>query len=615
MVSETPSATTIRSSNFRAFYNLAVRYLTTPRIVLGWILVILLLYLVLYPVVELVVQSFQLQGRDAIRFRGQSAGDWTLYYWQRALASQLSQRIFVRPLINTLIISSGYTALAMLIGTVLAWLVVRTDMPWGKLVGSLAMIPYILPSWTLGLSWITFFRHDGQLHGIKGMLQSLTGIQVPEWLVYGPVPIIIVLAMNYFAYTYLLASAAFATVDSSLEEAAEIHGASRGYILRRITMPIILPALASAFVLTFASGLGTFGVPAYLGRPANFEVMSTYLYGNMQLGRTGDAYVLATVLIILAAITVYLNSLILGARRQFTTMTGKGTRKKVTSLGVWRYPIGVLAVLFTAFAGLLPICLLVLQSLQKRLGDYSLSNLTLDYWIGKQVDVVYKGVLLEPRVMKAALNTTILGLSVGAISVIGGLLLGYVIARGRGTRLSRIVEQLSFLPYIVPGVAFGAMYLSIWAVPRGPLPALYGSLALLILASAVKRMPYAARTGISTMLQIGNELEEAATIHGASWFTTVRRILAPLARHGLFAGFILTFVGVSKDLSLVVMLVSARTEVLPVTAFGYVDAGVDQLSYAVAVIIIVIVLLGTALAKKLTKGDPMEAFKNAGGGG
>lgn len=188
-------------------------------------------------------------------------------------------------------------------------------------------------------------------------------------------------------------------------------------------------------------------------------------------------------------------------------------------------------------------------------------------------------------------------------------------ARERGTRLSQVVEQLSFLPYIVPGVAFGAMYLTLWAVPRGPLPAMYGSLALLILASAVKRMPYAARTGSATMLQIGNELEEAASTHGASWFVTIRRILAPLARHGLFAGFILTFVGVTKDLSLVAMLVSARTEVLPVTAFGYADMGADQLSYAVAVIIIAIVLLGTALAKKLTKGDSIEAFKNAGGGG
>lgn len=555
--------------------------------------------------------SLRLGARDVVRFPGSSQGDWTLAYWERALASEFSSRTFYEPLFNTLLVCAVFTVLTLAIGTLLAWLVVRTDLSNKGPIGALVVLPYILPSWTLALAWVTLFRHDGQDAAVQGVLQSLTGIAVPDWFVYGPVPIILVLVVNYVAFAYLLAAAAFSTIDSSLEESAEIHGATRLRAFRRITVPLVLPAVGSAFILTFAAGLGTFGVPAYLGMPVGYEVMSTWLYGNMRIGRAGDAFVLAVVLVALAAFTVYLNTLLVGRRRQFTTITGKGHRRQLISLGRWRQPLSWAIMIGTAVVGLLPILLMVIQSLQRRLGQYSFSNFTLDYWIAPEVASFFRGALRDPRVLEATMNTLYLGLSVGAITVVAGLLIGYAIARGRGSRLARVLEQMSFLPYIIPGVAFGAIYLTMWATPWGPLPALYGTMALLILAASVYRLPYAARTGTSAMMQVGQELEEAAKMHGASFLTTIRRVLIPLTKQGLFVGFILVFVGVTKDLSLFVMLASSRTEVLSVVALGHTERGLEQIAYAIAVMVVAFVLLGVAVARRVSGAESANLFRNS----
>jgi iron(III) transport system permease protein len=571
--------------------------------------VVALLYLVARPAVEIFLRSVRIQPRDSARFPGRTAGEWTTLYWERALASPYAPGGFYGPLTNTLVVSTAFTVLAITVGTLLAWLVVRTDMPLKGPIGVLTVLPYILPSWTLAMAWVAMFRNDRQFTGVTGFLQHITGLAVPEWMVYGPVPISLVLAVNYVAFAYLLAAAALATVDSSLEECGEMHGASSRRVLTRITSPLILPALASAFILTFTAGLGTFGVPAYLGSPVGYEMLATWLYGNMNLGRPGDAFVLASVLVILASITFYVNTVVLGRRRQFTTMTGKGSRRRPTTLGRWRWPVS-LAVAGSLFAvGTFPIGLLIVQSMQRRLGDYSLSNMTLDYWISPQVESFFQGALADPRIVHAGTNTVVLGVSVGAITLVVGLLMAYIIARGRGTLLSRLLDQLSFLPYIIPGVAFGAIYLTMFARPIGPLPALYGSMALVILASAVYRLPYAVRTGTSAMMQVGPELEEAAKMHGASFLGTIRKVMLPLTKQGLLAGFILVFVGVMKDLSLVIMLVSSRTEVLSVVALGHNERGVEQIAYAIAVIIVAIVLLGVWVSKRMSGADPVTVFE------
>jgi len=576
-----------------------------PHRIMAWAFILVFAYLIVVPVIEIVIGSFQVRERDVRRI-GAAIGEWTVFYWERAFASPFSQSIFYEPLRNTVVVASGYTLLSMALGVALAWLLVKTDIPFKKLISTAIIVPFILPSWSLALAWIAVFRNDQIGVGAPGFIQGVFGYAPPDWMTYGPIPIIFVLAINYAAFTYLITAASLTTVDAALEEAAELKGATGFMRFRLITLPLILPAIGSAFILTLAAGLSTFGVPAFLGSPVNYQTLSTSLYAAAGAGRFGDAYVYIIVLIVISLVAIYANARLLGSRRQFTTMTGKGAVRKIAPLGRWRWPITAVVLTLLFLGAVVPIVMLVWQSLQLRLGDYSLSNLTLAYWIGQRGD--FSGILVEPRILSAAWNSIRLSVSVGILTAFVGVLVGYAITKGRGSRLARVLEQVSFLPYLIPGIAFGAIYLSMWAQPRGILPALYGTFALLVLAAFVNRLPFATRTGIAAMMQVGPALEEAAQLKGAGVVRRMRSILFPLVKGGLLAGFILSFVSTIKDLSLVVLLITPRTVVLPVITMGFAELGYRQLADAISVLIIVIVLGGTFLAQWLTKTDPLTGF-------
>jgi len=576
-----------------------------PHRLMSWLFIVMFGYLIIVPFGEIVLNSFRVHERDVRRI-GAAVGEWTMFYWDRTFASIFSDAIFYQPLKNTFVVASSYTVLSMAIGIALAWLLVKTDIPYKKVISTLAIVPFIAPSWSLALAWVGVFRNDSIGAGAPGLLQGVFGIIPPDWMTYGPIPIIVVLAVNYYAFTYLIVASALTSMDASLEEAAEIKGATGFTRLRRITLPLMLPALGSAFILTLASGLSTFGVPAFLGIPVNYQTLSTSLYGATGSGRLGDAYVIIIVLVVISLVAIWANARLLGSRRQFTTMTGKGAVTKLVPLGRWRVPVTSAVFLFLFLAAVVPIVMLTWQSFQYRLGDFSLSNLSLAYWTGQRGD--FGGVLVEPRILAATWNSIRLSLTVAVITAVVGVLVGYAIVKGRGSWLARLLEQVSFLPYLIPGIAFGAIYLSMWAQPRGLLPALYGTIWLLILAASVNRLPFATRTGVAAMMQVGASLEEAAQLKGAGFVRRMVKILFPLVRGGLLAGFILSFVSTIKDLSLVVLLVTPRTVVLPVITMNYAELGYRQLADAISVMIIVIVLAGTWIAQWLIKTDPLSGF-------
>jgi len=597
---------------FRRTANRVWQKITTPYFLLSIILLIILTYFVLRPFFEIITTTFTVQGADLRRIPGTEAGDFTFFYWYRVLFSSMKKNLFFQPLCNTLLVTCGYTILAMLIGIILSYLIIRTDMPFKRFISNMAIIPYIIPSWPMALAWVTLVRSD-QGGGSPGLLQHVTGIALPEWVCYGPFPIIIVLAINYFAYTYLLFSAALTTLDSQLEESAILHGANKFTIFRKIILPVMFPALGSAFILTFSKGLGTFGVPAFLGIPRRYYVLSTILYAQIQNRMVSEGFIAAIAMVLLALITIYINNRIIGVRKQFTTMSGKGRKTKLIDLGKWKYPVGILVLCFILACSILPAGVLFYQSLMLNMGDYSLSNLTLHFWTGTDPAVFegHIGLLRNTRVLKAGINTLVLGVSAGLASAALGLLIGYAITRGRGTKLALILEQISFLPFLIPGIAFGAIYLTMSASRMGPIPPLYGTFFLLILVSTIKRLPNATRSGTSSMMQVSMELEEAANVHGSRWTNTFGRIMMPLTKNGFMAGFLLTFIGTMKALSLIIVLYTPATIILPILSFEYANRAIRQLSDGIAFIILVIVVLGTYMARRLTGTDLSKGF---GGG-
>ena len=590
-------------SKSRRLKNQIKAVVTNPYNIIVLITVVLLVYLIVLPLLDMIATTFELAQRDIRAVGGGKAGDFTLYYWQRLLASELSWTMLIKPLINSLVIGVCVSVCAILLGSILAWLMVRSDLPFKKFFSLAVIIPYMIPSWCKSQAWLSMFK-TARLGGAPGFMASL-GLDVPEWLAYGPVAIIIVLTLHYYAYTYLLVSSALNSINSELEEMGEIQGAGKAMILRKITLPLVLPAILSAVILTFSKAIGTFGTINYLGSPVQYYTLSSQLYMNINSRDTQTGFAMAILMIIIASIAVFVNQKLIGSRKSYATIGGKGGRSTLIGLGKVGRPV-ITAALFVFFAVgiIMPIVILVMESFMLKEGIYSLDNFTLHYWIGEsnpQIMEGLPGIFKNDEFINSLFNSLRLTLVNGVFGTIFGQLLGYITAKGRGRLHGKLVEQLVFIPYLIPSVAFGGIYLSMFSQPQQIfgvtlVPALYGTFALLTLVSVVKHLPFAARAGTSNMLQISGELEEAATIEGAGFFRRFVKIVFPLSKGGFISGFMLIFVSIMKELDLIILLMTPKTSTLPYLAFQYQNSNSPQASDCVAIVMFSIVFLVYALA-------------------
>ena len=577
---------------------------TNPYNVIVLIAILLLTYLIVLPLLDMISSTFELAQRDLRAVGGDAvAGQFTLYYWKRLLASELSMSMLIKPLINSLTIGVCVSVCAIALGSVLAWLMVRSDLPCKPFFSLAVIIPYMIPSWCKSQAWLSMFK-TARLGGAPGFMASL-GFNVPDWLAYGPVAIIIVLTLHYYAYTYLLVSAALNSINSELEEMGEIQGAGKAMILRRITLPLVLPAMLSAVILTFSKAIGTFGTINYLGSPVQYYTLSSQLYMNSKSLNTQTAFAMAIIMICIASVAVFINQKLIGARKSYATIGGKGGRSTLIGLGRVGRPV-ITAILFVFFAVgiIMPILILIMESCMLREGTYSLSNFTLHYWIGDPDPKIMEGmpgIFKNPDFIKALLNSARLTLVNGIFGTIFGQILGYICAKGRGKFHGKLVEQLVFIPYLSPSVAFGGIYLSMFSQPQTLfgvtlVPSLYGTFTLLTLVSVVKHLPFASRAGTSNMLQISGDLEEAATIEGAGFFKRFVKIVFPLSKGGFISGFMLIFVSIMKELDLIILIMTPTTSTLPYLAFQYQNGNSPQASNCVAIVMFSIVFLVYALA-------------------
>jgi len=567
--------------------------LSQPRILLGICLLLFLTYLIVVPIITLITNASCFQLVDTFLLNGIKEGEFTLYHWKKVVGNY---DILIQPFLNTLIVGLGAVGVIAVLGTMIAWLVARTDIPLKGLLTVLATIPYVLPSWSLALPWIEIFQNTG-INMAVGFLEYTTSLKAPLWLVFGPIPVIIVLGLHYFPFAFLLVAAALGNLSSDLEETAELLGASRVKILRTITLPIVMPALLSAIILCFSLAIGSYGTPSLLGTPGGFTVLSVQIKSLMDLNLQSQAYILTIMLIALSVLVVYLNNRIIGIRKGYETIGGKGVRKRLTPLKKLRIPLCVSVIVFITVTILLPLAILVWSSFMLNRGDYSFGNFSLHYWTGiidpsnPEFTVGEPAVFRNPKFFSSLRNTFLISGMGAAILGVLGMLVGYVVVMGRGKQLSRLLERISFAPVMIPSIAFGAIYISLFGVSRGPIPALYGTFAILILVVIGKKIPYASRAGISAMFQPSKELEEAGEVLGAGWLKRFKQIIWPLTKTGFSSGFLIVFISASRELSLFIMLVTVKTQVLTTLIFESAQEGIRQLSYALMTTLITITLI------------------------
>ena len=576
-----------------------------PANVITVLFFVILLFTVCFPLLSLLRDAFTVHFGE-IRDIGKPVGAFTFYHWQTLLFDNLydySVLTFWRPLVNSVLMAIVSCIVAVGFGGAVAWFITRSDIPGKKFLSTIFVFPYIMPSWSIAMFWENFFKNTQIVacYNQMGMLESFTGICVPEWVLYGFFPCAMCLGIHYAPFAYLLIGGILRNMDANLEEAATVLKASRFKILRRITLPIVTPALISTILLVFSSSLSSYTVPAFLNKNGSFSTISTTMRSLFNTAAMqGQGFVVAIVLLVFSIIILSINNKMTGKRKSFTTISGKSGQVSLVKLGKARMPITIVIMVISVFFAIVPLVSFALESLLEVPGDYS--TLSLYYWtttdtLENRVFGSSQGILRNPTIWKALGNSLLVSFMVALISGTAGILIGYASARKRGSRLARWVSNMAFFPYLIPAMSFGAVYLSVSYLPAFSF--LHGTVFLLIIVGGIKFLPFASKSGANAMMQVSGEIEEAAFIIGVPWWKRMAKILFPIQKASFISGYLLPFISCMRELSLFVLL-AAPGSIITVVLQDFEVNGLTQISNGINFLIIMIVLLVQFITNKLT---------------
>lgn len=575
---------------------------STPTTLIGVLALALFLYLIVVPIIVMLSDAMLLDPHD-VAVTGQTPGSLTTYYLWRVFVSPAAINLFWTPLLNTVVVAVCSVTLSLIFGGTLAWLLAKTDI-WGQRWFSNALIvPYMLPTWAFALAWTTIFKNR-TLGGETGWLEAV-GITPPDWLAYGGLPMIVIFTLYFSPYVILLFGNALKRFDSQLEDSARMLGARPRVVFTTVVLPLMRPSLIAAMTLILAKVLGEFGVAYILGLPTNFTVLSTSLYRSISSRSPGVGAVIAGAIILIGVLSLWIDVHFLKEAKRFVTVGGKGAMDRTRKLGRWRLPATLMCSLVFAVSVAIPIGVLFLSTVMRIPGNFSLSNFTGDFWFGRNLPTpgFPDGIFLSSPMWAAAINSFwIVGLS-SLLAGVLGMLVGYVVVRSPSKLLSNGLRQVTFLPYLVPGIAFAVAYLALFSVQRGPIPALYGTAAILVLIYMAEQMPFASRAGITSMMQLGTDPEDAAQVAGAGWWRRLFTIVLPIQKGALATAILMPFIAGIRSLSLVIILAVPGMDVLTTLAIRLVDYGYSQAANGIVLIVSAIAFFGTYTIQKLMKTD------------
>lgn len=584
-------------------------YFSKPANIIAVVFLVVLLATVILPLFTLLTGSFKANTLQEAKYVGVEKGAFTFNHWSELLTSSESDYAankFWIPLGKSVLMALLACLVAVVFGGLVAWFITRSNIPCKKFISTIFVFPYIMPSWSIAMFWENFFKNSNINAGV-GMLESLTGICAPEWLVYGFFPCAMCLGIHYAPFAYILIGGILRNMDANLEEAATVLKASRAKILFRITLPIVAPALISTVLLVFASSISSYTVPYFLNKSSiasgnNFIAISVQMKNLINDNMfKGQGYVIAIILMLFSIAVLTLNNWFTGKRKSFTTVTGKSGQVSLVKLGKARIPIVVVMIIIVTFFAIVPLISFAMESLFETPGDFS--TFTFKYWFSSElVEGSTKGDtigLLASTTMWKALGNSLLVSFVSAFAAgTFGILIGYAVARKRSSKLATWVSNMAFFPYLIPSMSFGAVYLAL-SFNKG-FTWMQDTLFLLILVGSFKFMPFASRTGTSAMLQLSGEIEEAAIVIGVPWWKRMLRVLFPIQKASFMSGYLLPFISCMRELSLFVLLTTSHETLLTTLLGEYSRTGLTQTSNGINLLIIVVVLVIQFVVNKVT---------------
>ena len=453
---------------------------------------------------------------------------------------------------NTLIISLGTVLLSTLIALILSWPLTRTDLPGKKTLRSLFCLPYAIPPFISAIAWIYLANPQ------TGIINKLLGFSLLNIYSYAG----LIWAMSSFFYTYILLSmlSALDCMDSSLEEAARLSGASPLKVFFHISLPLVFPSFLSGILLVILASAASFGIPALIGNPARIYMITTKIFTLQKMGTINGIYSGATLSLLLlgmAIIVLGLNALML--RNKFQVVSGKTARPSLIALGIYKWPLFTIICLILFLLLFLPLTAIAISAFSKLQGEISLNNFTIDNFIR-----IFSEVEETPR---ALMNSLKLGLVSASIATILGLFLSYLEQKTKIKGRSLISVIVAF-PYATPGTVIALALIITFSGNFLGIPiSLYNTLTLIALAYVAKYLNFAVRTTGDGLKQIHDCLHEAARISGANWWTTIKTIWIPMLTPSLVASFFLVFMPTFSELTMTILLTGPGLETLGTLLF------------------------------------------------
>ena len=595
--------TTPRASRSAIRLNKVKTFFSKPHNVILLLMGLVLTVTTVAPIIAIVEDTSKIHaGTIDAYLTGQSSGYTAVNYIDLFTSSMAKSNLWT-PLLNTVWLAVGTCVVSILFGGLFAFLITRTNLAWRKYLSSIFIFPYIMPQWTLAVVWQNLFNSNAVTGTSNGLLAATAGITMPIWWCKGLFPSIVVLGLHYAPFAYILIGGIFRNMDANLEEAATILDTPKWKIMCRVTLPMVKPAILSTILLVFGSAMGSYPVPHYLG----LTTLATK-YVSMNSKYTGEASILAIIMMIFGVAIMLLNQFSLQSRKNYTTVTGKSGQISKINLGrVGRYVIALVLVVVTFFTSIFPIVSFAFETFLPNPGDYSFlytgdtKNLTTKWWVTSEnvtENGMYgqKGILHNETIWHAFRGTIWVSVCCALLAGTIGTLIGYAVSKNRRSKWANYVNSVAFLPYLMPSIAVGVAFFILFSNEHVNL---FNTYTILIIVGTIKYIPFASRSSLNSMLQLSGEIEEAAIIQDIPWVRRMTRIIIPIQKSSIISGYLLPFMTCLRELSLF-MLLCVQGFILSTTLDYFDEMGLYAFSSGINLILIITILVCNTLVNKVT---------------
>ena len=539
--------------------------------------VVLLLVVVVIPVVSIIYNAFFFQG----------------HFDPKLFSSQLTDAGNLAAMWNTIKIAFWVTLLGTIVGTFYAWLLGRSDIPAKGLMRALFNIPYMFPPFLGAMAWDLLL--NGRSGYLNKLLVSTFGLEAAPININTLGGIVFVELSYYFPFVFMQVVSALERMDPTLEECARIAGARQMTVIRKITLPLVVPAISAGALLILTTSLAHFGVPSILGFSQGIYTLPTKIYavisragGSFEGIRQGAALSIMLVIVVFTALVLQKKILSSGS---YDIIKGKSMRPTLIKLRGARIPLLILCIATLILIVIVPLVMIFLVSLVKAYGlplvpeNFTLQN--------------YKRIFAASGTIDSVKNSLFVSIAAGIICMFLGTLIAYVVQKIR-PKGKEVLEVLSVLPYSLPGTVLAIGVILAWSGNILGI-SLYNTIWIILVAYIARYLSFSMKSSSAALLQVHPSLEEAARTCGASHMESLTDVTLPLIRPAMVSGFFLIFLPAMREVTTSILLYGPYTRTLGVQIYSLRDAGMIPQAAALGSVAIVIIIICNTIVTQATK--------------